>query len=253
MNIFKQWMPYINPTTQTKKLLHETEKQKNRLHSLLKQYQETEGWKRYFNETIFTMTSKMGIMFWRKDKDFRYVLSSPLYCRDFFNLGMELECMKYLEGKTDEELIKDIYTDSGITNTFQDICYVSDEHVKKTRNKTHFFEAGILHNSQLLLYVVKVPLFEEGKFDGILGAAWDFSSHSLIMINQLNRWIYDGLAIDIKVKEDSFVYELKPETHQCDIFSCICPNPERKEGKIKSRNPFTRFAENKQEIRENQL
>lgn len=229
MNILKSLLPYITPKAETRRFLYETKEQKEKLQNLLMEYQETEVWKKYFNETISIMTSKMGIMFWRKDKDLRYTLSSPLYCRDFYNLAMEGACLKYLEGRNDKELIKAIYKDNGITNTFEDICYVSDNHTKETRNKCHFFEAGVLNNTQVLLYVIKVPLFVDDQFEGIIGAAWDFSNYSTIMINQLNRWIYDKLAVGISVLESSFVYELKPEIHQCDIFSGVQHNPERDE------------------------
>lgn len=227
INGFNLVRTFLNPTNQTQALLKQTKAQTERVRGLLNEYHQMDTWQRGFFESVFLLTDELGVMFWRKDHYLRYIMSSPLYCKYFFGMGMELACLKYMEGKTDTELIKEIYHDNEIENTFEDVCVLSDQRTISRGVTCYFFEAGKINNQQILLYVTKIPLIEEGDFKGILGFAWDLSNHSTLIMEQLNRWIYSKVAKEIYMKGDRFVYELDPEIKHCDLFSHICPYPER--------------------------
>lgn len=227
-SFFEKLKAYFTLTNQTGQLIEDILQQKERLIELQADFEEEAKWRAEFNDSLAMLTSYLGAMFWKKDKDLRYILASPIHCRDFFGISFELECLNYITGKTAGELIKTIYLDRGLNNTFEKVCDGSDFYTKDTMKICHFFEAGVIDDEQMLLYVIKKPIIKDGKFAGLYGLAWDLSEYSGTMTKLLNRWIYADRAKAVYLDKDVFIYELTPEVQRCDIFTHICPYPDKK-------------------------
>lgn len=218
----------LDPTKESRELLSEIGQQRMRIKKLLKAFREADHWREQYTQTLDGLTRAMGALVWRKDEYNRYVLASPLHCKAFFQIDGTPECLDYIYGKTDDELIEAIYRRNDVQNTFGRMCMDSDNYTKEHGEVCHFLEAGVVDGTQILLYVVKIPQFdEEGKCTGTVGSAWDFSNHSEFMIKMLNRWIFDHRAIKLFREDDVFAYALKPDVRTCDIFAHVCPNPSR--------------------------
>lgn len=218
---------FFNPTHQTGQLLKETAEQKERLLKLHNEFQEAMKWRGEFNDSLSMLTSYLGAMFWKKDKELEYILASPTHCRDFFNLIVEETCLRFILGRTAMDLIDEIFIQNGIKNTFGNVCEGSDLYTKEKMETCHFFEAGLIDKDQMLLYVIKKPIIKDGAFDGLYSLAWDVSEYSETMMNLLNRWIYADQAEAIHLSKDAFIYSLVPDVQRCDVFSHICPFPEK--------------------------
>lgn len=236
MASMKQIKTFLNPTSLTKGLVHDVREQRRRMEDLKKDYLEADKWRREYHEALSALTTNMGAMFWKKDENHRYILASPTHCEGFFNMGSEPECLDYIRGKTDKELIQALYRDKGIQNTFGLVCGLTDERTKEIGRNVQYLEAGTVQGEQVLLYVNKSPFILNGIFTGTLGIAWDFSNYSDIIMRVLNRWIYSNSVSVLYLENDVFAYELTHKVKQCDIFSYINPNPTRRKRKNRHYN-----------------
>ena len=148
--------------------------------------------------TLSLLTEAMDAMIWKKDKEHRYVLANPIHCESFFGFNTSYDCLQYIVGKTDAEMIDLNFYKIGVKNTFGSICFLSDKYVENTKKVTHFFEAGKVDKKEILLYVIKTPQFtNNGEFVGSIGMAWNMTDQSDFLLNQLNRWIYAKKAISL--------------------------------------------------------
>lgn len=64
-------------------------------------------------------------------------------------------------------MIDEIYRDNGFYNTYGEICMLSDEYTVKENKRVHLLEAGIVDDSQVLLYLIKMP--QHDKHGNIIG------------------------------------------------------------------------------------
>lgn len=224
---------FINPQRDTKQLLAEVGQSKARLEALKQELIESEMWRAELTFTMDSLTNAMGALTWRKDADNRYILASPLHCENFFGISGTAECLEFIKGKNDDELIDVIYRQRNIVNTFGKMCMTSDNYTAEKGMICHFLEAGVVAGDQVLLYVVKIPQFNsEGVYVGTVGIAWDFTKYSEDMIQLLNRWIYSKKAEKLFKENDVYAYALKPGVQKCDIFAHVCPNPMRDENGV---------------------
>ncbi len=222
---------FFNPTIATKQLTKEAKDHRVRIKLLKKEYDTLYSWNKQYIATLSMLTEAIQAMVWKKDKSHKYILANPNHCKSFFGFEGSQECLNYVIGKTDEELIKKIYTSNGIINTFEEICFVSDIYCASKRIPVHFLEAGKIDNDEILLYTIKTPQFNsEGEFIGTIGIAWDVTSRSSFLTGQLNRWIYDELATKIFHDNNVFCYAIVPEVNQCSLFKHVCPNPHIMDG-----------------------
>lgn len=185
-------------------------------------------WKDAYDDTLSSLTDAMQALVWRKDNKHGYLLANPLHCSSFFGFDTTPECLEYIVGKSDSDIIIANYRDLGIQNTFGEICELTDEYVSKQKKPLHFLEAGMIAGEEILLYVVKTPLFDDkGVFTGTVGIGWDFSDQSKFIVSLLNRWIYAKEATQLYKQKEVFAYVVKPATHSCGVFNHICPMPAR--------------------------
>jgi len=212
-----------HPDKKAKDILHRVEDQRVIIRGLADKVSDLEKWVIKYNRTLNNFTDAMGAMVWQKGADHRYLIANKLHCVNFFNLGVTSDCLNSIVGKTDAELIESIYTTAGVPNTFGQVCTVTDNFAEAKGEPCHFFEAGIVGGQQVLLYVVKIPEFDqEGKFLGTTGTGWDVTHHSLWVVHQLNRWIYSNKVEKLFRKDDVFAYHIRPVVKSCDIFKSVC-------------------------------
>ena len=211
------------PNHQAKELYQEIKDQKEKFHKLRKEYEESKHWNLEYSFLVKEATQSMNTLIWHKDKNHRYLLANPLHCQSFFQLDSTIDCLTYVKGKTDLELVKKCFHDQDIKNTFGDICLLSDEHTKQQKRKCHFIEAGIVDDEELLLYLIKIPQFDkDNHFVGSIGMGWNITEQSKRVLKSVNRWKFDGL-VDILYNNDcSFCYSIVPDIHKCEIFNHLC-------------------------------
>lgn len=179
-----------------------------------------------YASTLDSVTKAIGLLTWRKDKDHRYVFASPLHCYGFFGISAMPDCLAFIEGKTDVELITELYTNKGLQNSFGKMCMNSDEFARKNGGVCRFFGAGVVEGEQILLDVYKEPQYgDSGEFIGTIGSARDLSKLSAVFIGILNKWISKGDAKRLYSDDDVFAYVISPGVEDCDIFNHVCPNP----------------------------
>ena len=220
----KYLMNFFNPSIATKELLEEVKDHRKRIALLKKEYDSLSEWNSQYVATLGMLTEAIQAMVWKKDQHNRYILANPHHCRAFFGFDGSVECLQYVVGKTDTELIKELHGSNNIPNSFEKICCVSDEYCSKQTKSIHFLEAGNIGDEEILLYTIKTPQFtDSGEFVGTIGMAWDVTSRSSFLTEQLNRWIYDGLATKLIHEKTVFCYAIVPEVNQCSLFKHVCP------------------------------
>ncbi len=219
-----KWVKDIHKSQTKAALLQKKIKEQHlRIRSLVEEQRILSKWNTQYSNTLNLLTDAIHALIWRKDAQHRYVLANPTHCQSFFGFDGTEECLKFVIGKTDEELIKSIYTDNNSQNTFAATCKVSDEYTSKKIESTHFLEAGIIEEEEVLIYNIKTPQFIGETFVGTIGIAWDVSSRSDFLLEQLNRWIYTKSAERLYHQQNIFCYAIAPKVKECAIFKHLCP------------------------------
>lgn len=214
---------FLDPISESKKLLEEIEGQKVRMEQLKKEFIDTQYWKLQYTSLLNTITESMEALVWCKDEFNQYTLANPNHCSEFFNLSYDQECLDYIKGKTDIELITDIYRNNNINNTFGEICGLTDDYTIQEGKMCHFFEAGVVDQEAILLYIIKIPQYENGKIKGTVGIGWNFSDQSEFIMRHLQRWDYENKVNELHKSDCVFAYKVRIETKRCDIFNHFCP------------------------------
>jgi hypothetical protein len=218
---------FFNPAEASRQLHIDLVSHKDRIKELKAEYDTIEKWKYEYASTLGLLTDAIQTLVWKKDIEHRYLLANPFHCRKFFGFEGSQECLDYIVGKTDAFMVKRLFRDHGIQNTFGEICMMSDHHAMECAEVTHYLEAGVVDGDEVLLYAVKIPRFKGGVFMGTVGIAWDMTSQAGLLMTQLQRWIYDGKVSKLYHKKDVFCYAIKPSFKKCMIFQHICLSPER--------------------------
>ena len=216
-----------------KAIKQEVANQRKTIKSLRLEIEHLKLWIDKYNVTLTNFTENLNAMVWRKDTDFKYIIANAQHCIKLFKLKGSRECLDFIISKTGEQVFNYLFLDAGIENSFGRIGLISDTFTKTNGKPCHFFEAGIIDSEQILLYVVKIPEFnDKGKFTGLTCIGWDITLHSAWVIHQLNRWIYDKKAVRLHHDKSVFVYYIKPIVKQCDIFKSVCIQALSSEGDI---------------------
>jgi len=221
---------FFNPAQASKEVYEDLRLQRKKVKELVEEYRILRTWNERYSDLLGTITDSVSALIWRKDRSRRYMIGNPIHCRVFFGLEGSPSCLDLIEGKTDEELIKILYEKNGIQNTFGEICTRSDKYIEKYGKTQHFIEGAVVDGEEILLYVIKIPLYDQLKvFDGTVGIAWDVTKNSKFVISQLNRWIYDKRAKELYNNKESkvFIYTFNPLVDTCSIFQYICSDPKR--------------------------
>ena len=111
-------------------------------------------------------------MFWYKDIDNRFLFVNKSTCVNLL-YNIDESC---IIGKTSTEIANDIRK-MGINYTFGELCYDSDEVVKKRRKPTLFYEYGYINGKFIAIQVLKTPVFDNNIIVGTIGIAKDISMH----------------------------------------------------------------------------
>ena len=215
---------FWSPEKKAGQLYEEIGEQRIKIKSLLKEYRNLHKEHQEYTDTLEALTRSMSAMIWKKDENHRYKFCNSIHCSNFFMYADMAPCLEFVTGKTDEELVKLIYRDAGIGNTFGEICTLSDDYTKKELRQCHFMEAGVVSGQEVLLYVVKTPLVADGTFKGTMGIGWDMSRLAGFLIGQIQTWLCRGQANILYSGDQVFAYEVKPNANKCHIFQHICPN-----------------------------
>jgi len=219
---------FFRPDIASEALRDEIKGQRKNIKILKEEYLKLTEWHHQYVSSLSMLTEAMDALVWKKDKNHQYLLANPLHCQSFFGFEGTADCLKAIVGRTDEFLIKSLFKDHKIQNTFGATCRLSDEFTKGKTDPVHFLEAGIVDGVEVLLYVVKTPQYTNtGKFIGTLGIGWNVTSQSDFLVKQLNRWIYAKKAEILYHAPSVFCYVIEPGVKQCKIFHHICPDPER--------------------------
>lgn len=215
---------FLNPQKEAEILYKEIGQQRIQMNELYNEYKKVTEWNEQYSDILKSLTDSINALVWRKDKDGKYILANHNHCSFFFGLSITTECLDYIRGKTDYELIKMSYFDHNLKNTFATLCKTSDEYVKENKKICHFLEAGVIEDKEILLYVMKSPLLDiNGEYLGSVGMGWDCTSQNKFFLNLLNKWISENKATEIYKEKDVFCYEISPEANTCRIFKHICP------------------------------
>lgn len=208
---------------ESKQLYNEIKNQNQKLKELRKEYNESKHWNTEYSFLLKQTTESMKTLIWHKDKDHKYLLANPLHCESFFGLSPSIDCLEYIKGKTDKELIKECFINQNISNTLGDMCLLSDKYTASQQITSHFLEAGIIDDEEILLYLIKMPQFDKNKnFTGTIGIGWDLTDQSGNILNLLNRWKFDKSVIELYKQDCVFCYVINPKIHKCVIFNHLC-------------------------------
>ena len=215
---------FLNPQNEAKKLYEEIGQQRIHIKELYVEYKKISEWNEQYSDILKSLTDSINALVWRKDKDGKYLLANHNHCTTFFGLSITSECLDYIKGKTDYELIKMSYFDHNLKNTFSTLCEVSDIFVKENKRICHFLEAGVIEDKEVLLYVMKSPILDiNGEYLGSVGLGWDCTQQTQFFLNLLEKWINENKAKEIYREKDNFCYEISIEANTCRIFKHICP------------------------------
>lgn len=214
---------FWNPDKQAKQLYQEIGEQRMIIKKLGTEVNSLKVWVDKYAHTLSYFTEAINAMVWQKNHEHRYILANERHCKVLFGLTNSPECLDRIEGRTDAELIKMVFLENGIENTFGEMCFITDTYTEQLGQACHYFEAGAINGEQKLLYVAKTPMHDsKGKFTGTVSAGWDITEHSLFIIHQLNRWIFSKKVERLFHSKRGFAYYIRPVLKQCDIFESIC-------------------------------
>lgn len=205
MNFLKDLL--FSPSKRIQRLISEVENDHKAVYNFVEQYDPLMV--PYCSVQQSRCTS-CGLLFWKKDKDHRYISANDFHCNVFYN--MSFQDAKRIVGKTDLELIEDFRKRYG-EHTFGELCASSDVYVQKKKTTTRFFELGYCLGKPLLLDVVKKPVFSNNVFAGTIGHATNVSdreSDACILIEALLK---QGFAkrLDDGTKSDTACYLIKEQ------------------------------------------
>lgn len=112
-------------------------------------------------------------MVWTKDIDNRFTYANRAMCNGILNTPEE-----FVINKTSLE-VADSMRKRGLTYTFGDLCFDSDEITKKRGKPTMFYEYGVAGSNYMILRVIKAPLFDGNNgLAGTIGMARDITYHA---------------------------------------------------------------------------
>lgn len=230
MTFIEKISRFLNPEREVKNFITVIKKQddeiKNqniKIRSLLVEFREEAKWRNQYTSALSLLTESMQSMVWQKDLEHKYILANPTHCERFFGFEGTPECLQTIIGKTDEYLIQNMFLKKGVENTFGSICAITDKFVIENKKASHFFEKGIVEGIEVLLYIVKIPQFEDGEIIGTMGIGWDFSEKREQMLQILERWKEKDEITIIHENNKSFCYLIEPEYKRCELFHHICP------------------------------
>jgi len=214
----------FSSATRAKVLHSEISSQRNRIKNLVHEHIKLSNWNDQYAAALAMLTDALEAMIWKKDADHRYTLANPTHCRAFFGFEGSTKCLQHVIGKTDNELLSEVFKDHGTENTFGCICLKSDEYCMTTDKRTHFLEAGVIDENEYLLYSIKTPQFDKSKkFIGTIGIAWDVTREAEFLLQRLDQWIIEEKVIKLHHADQVFSYALEPEAKTCSIFKHVCP------------------------------
>jgi len=224
MRIKEKIKQFFNPAPNMDKLHREISDQRDRIYELTSDYMAQADWANQYASTVATLTGSLELLIWKKDAQHRYILANGEHCQFFFGIDSTPECLAYIKGKTDQDVIREHYIDQGVYNSFGKVCRTSDEHAATFFEPKHYLEAGVIDDKEVLLYLIKKPQFDnQGNFTGLVGLSWDFSNNSEFIINMLNGWVRTGQAEILMKEKDVFCYVVDPGANKCEVFKHICP------------------------------
>jgi hypothetical protein len=212
------------PEKLLKPLINEIKEDRIKIQELLDELTEAQTSHQQFSSILEGLTNSMQALVWSKDKNHKYIVANARLCTYLFGEKVTTEeCHTIVKGKTYTEILESCYND----HILYKLGLLSDEYTRESKHSCHFIEAVRIEEKEFLFYIIKIPQFENNIFIGTYAVAWEMSSRSEFMTDLLNRWIYDGKAIEVYKCLDQFSYAINPKVKRCSVFQHLCPHPER--------------------------
>lgn len=105
------------------------------------------------------------VMLWAKDTDNKYIFASKKLCKAVLGCS-PTEAI----GKTDTTIVSGFGKKDEL-NTFGEVCFATDEFVKKEKKPCRFLEVAKVSGEEVWLEVKKTPIMN-GNLKGTVGAAF---------------------------------------------------------------------------------
>ena len=161
-NIMKKIWQFVHPVAHEKELMDKFKRETERSRRAMQHLREQVAMRGCYSDLLKAVTDIAGQLAWEKDLENRYVLANHLHCERFFGLDTEEVCFDYLQGRTDAELIEELFLPKDVPNTFYEISGLSDNYTKEEGRQCYFLESIKLKNEELLFFVIKVPAIVDG-------------------------------------------------------------------------------------------
>ena len=217
----KKMVSFDDQLKEIEELYQSINKQKQELKQLREEYQISKDWNFEYSYLLREVTNSINALIWHKDENFRYLLANPLHCHFFFKLDETMNCLNYVKGMTEADLINEC--SDGDNQTFINNCETSDKYVYETGKIGHFIEASVLNGKDVLLYLIKMPKFDKNnRFIGLIGIGWNLIPRSKDILTAIKRWKYDNLLTTLCKSDCGFCYVVDPKIRKCEIFNHIC-------------------------------
>ena len=212
------------PEKLLKPLLNEIKEDRIKIQELLDELTEAQETHIQFSSILEGLSTSMEALIWSKDKNHKYIVANARLCNYLFDEEVSTDdCLVMVKGKTYTELLENCYND----HILYRLGLLSDEYTREEKKACHFIEAVCIDEKEILFYIIKIPQYLDGRFNGTYAIAWDITSKSEFVTELLNRWIYDEKITEVYLCKNQFSYAINPKIKQCPIFHHICPNPIR--------------------------
>jgi hypothetical protein len=221
--LMKKLWHFMHPVAQEKEMMEKFKRETERSRRALQHLREQVAMRGCYSDLLKAVTDIAGQMAWEKDLENRYVLANHLHCERFFGLDTEEVCYDYLQGRTDAELIEELFLPLDVTNTFYEISGLSDNFTMERACQCYFLESIKLKDEELLFFVIKVPAYKDGKLQGTIGTAHDCTPVRSLVMSMLDARLSDDTAQVLYKGPDVFCYYLEPAEHACRVFTHMCP------------------------------
>lgn len=166
-----------------------------------------------YHDTMMELCSYMNLYVWKKDKDLLYTFVNINYCTNFLNV--QPKQIDDIKGLTDNQIHQKFSPDNKDKEFWGRICFKTDKLVEDSKQECNFIEGDIDH---IILNVKKIPLIENGKFNGMIGIAQDCNRKTILTylrkMNKNVKLVYGSI-------NERFCYQIMRQTKKDVLFSLI--------------------------------
>lgn len=186
---------------------------RNEVKNLTMEIELGKKFKDLYHDTMMELCSQLNLYVWKKDKDFLYTFVNINYCTNFLNI--QPKQIDDIKGLSDSQVHQKFSPNNKDKEFWGKICFKTDTVVRDSHKECNFIEGDIDH---IILNVKKIPIIDNGKFNGMIGIAQDCNRKTILSYlrkaNNNIKLVYGSI-------NERFCYQIIKQLNKNVLFSRI--------------------------------